>query len=267
MSYISVDELAKEIFRHHDSDVLRMQVAELRERKIDLKRFCSNVRIMAGPQVLLDTVKGLQSRQVERTAVDHGSICHSSPGVSHSEMAVTTPGEVSAPQVVAPAAAAIRVKAESVTPDRQMELPVALSTSPRTLAMPPPPPTTTMANSSLFPHNLEGGFSGPSSIGIVHPPSTSGASSSSNGSQIDPGLLKHALLCGRDVCTISGCNSIKEKLKMVLQHDCSNSNLPGGQQDCATCKKRLQLARLKEQTKRKLIELAKKQVTCPSEFE
>ena len=42
--YISVDDLATEIQKHHhDSEVLRMLLADLRKR-VDLKEFCMRVR-------------------------------------------------------------------------------------------------------------------------------------------------------------------------------------------------------------------------------
>jgi len=65
---VSADELAAEILKHHDSEELRGKIAELKERRINLRGFCSFVRMTCGEQVLRNTIMGLQtSHQANRT--------------------------------------------------------------------------------------------------------------------------------------------------------------------------------------------------------
>ena len=45
LNYITVDDLAIEIQKHHhDSEVLRRLLADLRAKRVDLKEFCMRVR-------------------------------------------------------------------------------------------------------------------------------------------------------------------------------------------------------------------------------
>ena len=61
---VTVDDIATEFQKHHhDSDLLRMLVADLRERRVDLNVFCRRVRMLIGAPVLLDTLKGLKVLQ------------------------------------------------------------------------------------------------------------------------------------------------------------------------------------------------------------
>ena len=62
--FISVDDLATEIQKHHhDYDLLRRLLADLRAKRVDLKEFCKLVRILLGDPVLVATVKGLRAAQ------------------------------------------------------------------------------------------------------------------------------------------------------------------------------------------------------------
>ena len=81
LGFVSVEELASEIEKHHDSEMLRCQIADLRAKKIDLKKFCSNVRMMCGAQVLLDTVKGLQAKQKVKLATADSATASDDPKV------------------------------------------------------------------------------------------------------------------------------------------------------------------------------------------
>ena len=63
LNFISVDDLASEIQKHHDSDLLRSLLADLRAKRVDLKEFCKRVRMLIGANVLVATVKGLQANQ------------------------------------------------------------------------------------------------------------------------------------------------------------------------------------------------------------
>ena len=62
--YITINDLATEIQKHHhDSALLRMLVADLRAKRVDLKEFCKRVRMLLGAPVLVATLKGLQAAQ------------------------------------------------------------------------------------------------------------------------------------------------------------------------------------------------------------
>eukprot|EP00964_Phaeocystis_antarctica_P161865 scaffold135014_cov109-Phaeocystis_antarctica.AAC.1 len=62
--FISVDDLATEIQKHHhDSDLLRRLLADLRAKRVDLKEFCKLVGMLLGAPILVATVKGLQAAQ------------------------------------------------------------------------------------------------------------------------------------------------------------------------------------------------------------
>ena len=64
LNSIAVDDLAIEIQKHHhDSDLLRTLVADLREKRVDLKEFCIRVRMLLGAPVLVATIKGLLAAQ------------------------------------------------------------------------------------------------------------------------------------------------------------------------------------------------------------
>jgi hypothetical protein len=62
LGFVSVDDLVNEITKHHDSDQLRSQIAELRAERIDLRTFLSNLPKMFGAKVLLDRVVGLRRK-------------------------------------------------------------------------------------------------------------------------------------------------------------------------------------------------------------
>ena len=60
---VSVDDLTREVLSHNSSEVLIMALHDLKERRIDLPRFCSMVRMGFGADLLLTTVKGLREKQ------------------------------------------------------------------------------------------------------------------------------------------------------------------------------------------------------------
>ena len=61
LNFITVDDLATEIQKHHhDSNLLRTLVADLRAKRVDLKEFCKRIRTLIGAPVLVATVKGLR---------------------------------------------------------------------------------------------------------------------------------------------------------------------------------------------------------------
>ena len=66
LNFISVDDLSSEIQKHHDSDLLRQLLADLRAKRVDLKEFCKRVRMLIGANVLVATVKGLQAAQKQK---------------------------------------------------------------------------------------------------------------------------------------------------------------------------------------------------------
>ena len=95
LSFITVDDLAVEIQKHHDSELLRSLplpltptpyprpltptpnlnpnllrglLGDLREKRVDLKEFCKRVRMLIGAPVLVATVKGLQVAQSMKKA-------------------------------------------------------------------------------------------------------------------------------------------------------------------------------------------------------
>ena len=63
LNRISVDELATEIKKHHDSGLMRMLLADLRERPGDLKEFCQRVKMLIGAPALVVIVMGLRVTQ------------------------------------------------------------------------------------------------------------------------------------------------------------------------------------------------------------
>ena len=61
---ITVDELATEIKKqHHDSDLMRMLLADLRERRVDLNEFCQRVKMLIGEPALVVIVLGLRVKR------------------------------------------------------------------------------------------------------------------------------------------------------------------------------------------------------------
>ena len=61
LNFITVDDLATEIQKHHhDSNLLRTLVADLRAKRVDLKEFCKRIRTLIGAPVLVATAKGLR---------------------------------------------------------------------------------------------------------------------------------------------------------------------------------------------------------------
>ena len=242
LGFVSVEELAQEISKHHESDLLRSQLAELRAKKIDLKKFCSNVRMMVGAQVLLDTVRGLQAKQRAKLP---------------QTLPLPLSGEGSAggaPPTVHPGTLVSMGTGPAAPPAQPVP-------SPRTVAMPPPAIST--AASSDF--NLEAAPAPAPAPGPVAGGDGASSGLGSAGLQDGSKKLVHSLLCGQAHCNQPGCATTKGVLAKMKAHagQCSYSNLPGGQEDCATCKKWQQLERLKEHYRRKLIALAKSQVPSP----
>ncbi|KAL1528750.1 hypothetical protein AB1Y20_010082 [Prymnesium parvum] len=248
LGFVSVDELANEIEKHHDSDLLRTQITDLRAKKIDLKKFCSNVRMMCGAQVLLDTVKGLQSKQKEKQAAKAAAAAPN--GLTHrpatTPLVAPPPTEQKAFPSVVPHVAPPFVGSAPLEP------------SPRTMAMPPPaePPAHERARVPVPPNG------GEVARPVAMDKQLSHSDANHSGLQEGSKTLVHALLCSRDGCEISGCRTTKTLLGRVKEHasSCAFANLPGGQSDCTTCKKWHQLERLKEHYRRKLISIAKQQV-------
>lgn len=242
LGFVSVDELATEIEKHHDSDLLRCQIADLRAKKIDLKKFCSNVRMMCGAQVLLDTVKGLQAKQKAKQAAkappSNGAGTSSPPQpvvvspVGRVETKMPQPVQSTVVPKLQPAAESYLPKASPTLPSPELLLPRG-----------PPSAEASSATTQEAPPN-------PSAF------------DKHSGLQEGSKTLVHALLCSRESCEISGCKTTKVLLARVKEHasSCSFANLPGGQGDCTTCKKWQQLERLKEHYRRKLIVIAKQQV-------
>ena len=61
---VTVDDIATEFQKHHhDSDLLRMLLADLRERRVDLNVFCRRARMLIGAPALLATLKSLKVLQ------------------------------------------------------------------------------------------------------------------------------------------------------------------------------------------------------------
>lgn len=264
LGVVSVDELATEIEKHHDSDLLRCQIADLRAKRIDLKKFCSNVRMMCGAQVLLDTVNGLQNKQKEKLGTKsvgaNGSVSH-----LHSCPVIDPPSMRPEPRLtVLPAESRVP---ESRVPESRVALPMEKRTelpkpplvAPKFTA--PPDVSNTMPPPTLLPHpdlllRRGGTFVAGSRVGEATappappPPTKPSSSVSQDGSK----TLVHALLCSRESCEMSGCWTTKMLLQRVKEHatSCAFANLPGGQGDCTTCKKWHQLERLKEHYRRKL---------------
>ena len=64
VNLVTVDDLATEFQKHHhDSDLLRMLLADLRERRVDLNVFCRRARMLIGAPALLATLKSLKVLQ------------------------------------------------------------------------------------------------------------------------------------------------------------------------------------------------------------
>ena len=103
LNFITVDDLAIEIQKHHDSDLLRTLLTDLRAKQVDLKEFCKRVRMLIGAPVLVATVKGLQAAQSEKKAQQWAEQLRSPVGSSAAE-----PGKVplGAATSAAPAVAA-----------------------------------------------------------------------------------------------------------------------------------------------------------------
>ena len=66
---VTVADIANEFQKHHhDSDLLRMLLADLREGRVDLNEFCRRVLMLTSPPVLLATLKGLKVVQILKQA-------------------------------------------------------------------------------------------------------------------------------------------------------------------------------------------------------
>ena len=66
---VTVDDIANEFQKHHhDSDLLRMLLADLREGRVDLNEFCRRVLMLTSAPVLLATLKGLKVVQILKQA-------------------------------------------------------------------------------------------------------------------------------------------------------------------------------------------------------
>ena len=61
LNLITMDDLATEIMKqHHDSDLMRMLLADLRLRRVDLKEFCRRLTMLIGAPALVAIVTGLR---------------------------------------------------------------------------------------------------------------------------------------------------------------------------------------------------------------
>jgi len=205
LGFVSVDELADEIENHHDSDALRGQIAELREKKIDLKKFCSTVRQLCGAQVLLDTVKGLQTKQKAKQALKERAKAAAESGAN---------GAVKQPLIVPPA-----IKEEPKPPALSKAL-VPVAPSPRAAAMPPPgglpPPELLLTKGPPAAPPLA-----PSAAQQAAKQAADRQAASSSGLQEGSKTLVHALLCQSKNCTLDGCNATKALLQRVKEHTSS----------------------------------------------
>ena len=54
---------SRKIKKHHDSGLMRMLLADLRERRVDLKEFCQRVKMLIGAPALVVIVMGLRVTQ------------------------------------------------------------------------------------------------------------------------------------------------------------------------------------------------------------
>ena len=125
LNLITMDDLATEIMKqHHDSDLMRMLLADLRLRRVDLKEFCRRLTMLIGAPALVAIVTGLrvtrslkkaqlQEREHQLVASPVGSGCRPlrapAGGPTPPSTASTTAADVppaAAPPVAAPPAAA-----------------------------------------------------------------------------------------------------------------------------------------------------------------
>jgi len=109
LSTVSVEDLSTEIHRHSNSPLLRGLLEELRTRTIDLREFCSRVRQVLGPDVLLRTVEGLQKAQRAKAGPGVPRAAPAAPGAAG---AVARPPKPPAPAPQRPASAAAQPAAE-----------------------------------------------------------------------------------------------------------------------------------------------------------
>ena len=120
LNLITMDDLATEIMKqHHDSDLMRMLLADLRLRRVDLKEFCRRLTMLIGAPALVAIVTGLrvtrsvkkaqlQEREHQLVASPVGSGCRPlrapAGGPTPPSTASTTAADV--PPAAAPPAAA-----------------------------------------------------------------------------------------------------------------------------------------------------------------
>ena len=242
LNFITVDDLAIEIQKHHDSDLLRSLLAELREKRVDLKEFCKRVRMLIGAPVLVATVKGLQVAQSLKKAEQweqqlaspvvgggaeqpgNGTVTSAAPPAAPPASAPPQPSGAAHQPSLAP----LEVKAEDVSSCCAALSPASSST--------PTPPASAAASAGAY-----GGAALARDAGGTK-------------------LLIHALLCNRpETCTMADCATMKGFLVRVEAHTktCNYSNQPGGLLDCVSCAKWQQMLMLREHYRRKLIAHAK----------
>ena len=125
LNLITMDDLATEIMKqHHDSDLMRMLLADLRLRRVDLKEFCRRLTMLIGAPALVAIVTGLrvtrslkkaqlQEREHQLVASPVGSGCRPlrapaggpTPPSTASTTAADVPPAAAPPVAASPAAA------------------------------------------------------------------------------------------------------------------------------------------------------------------
>jgi len=257
-STVSVEDLAREIGRHHDSPHVRTLLEDLRGRQIDLREFCSRVRQLLGADVLVRTVKGLQDAQKKKLEAAREGAANGA-GSSGTAMAAPLPS-TTAPTDPAPAGAA--APEERAVPDSGTELP---GSSAGALAhLPAPTEASSEAATAVAKTEAPAPPAAPPALGSASSSAdASGANASSSSASkakadnanLGTKVLIHALLCPKPQCAVDGCSMMKAVLTRVETHTkaCSISNLPGGQNDCTTCNKWQSMIKLREHYRRKLI--------------
>ena len=125
LNLITMDDLATEIMKqHHDSDLMRMLLADLRLRRVDLKEFCRRLTMLIGAPALVAIVTGLrvtrslkkaqlQEREHQLVASPVGSGCRPlrapaggpTPPSTASTTAADVPPAAAPPAAASPAAA------------------------------------------------------------------------------------------------------------------------------------------------------------------
>ena len=276
LNYISVDDLSSEIQKHHDSDLLRTLLADLRAKRVDLKEFCKRVRMLIGANVLVATVRGLQAAQRQKLLEKQsapGGAAAAAPAAPFCPACPVGPAAMSAastlyrPGATPPlAAGALSVKAEPLPSSLTLGAPVTLPHlgAPVSQLLPlrplgapvamSGPPTLSTADGDALVPPLAPPPQVPAASDALDP--AAGKNSGERGTK----LLIHALLCSRPgTCAMPECKTMKGFLERVESHTktCNYSNLPGGQSDCANCAKWQQMVKLREHYRRKLINHAR----------